>query len=85
MYDIPSGAFVAEAVSGQPAEAAGIRKGDIIEELDGRSITNGTDLYEALQYYSPDEVVDIVVARSENGSYKEQKITVTLGRRSDNT
>ncbi len=38
------GALVADVVAGSPAEAAGIKRGDIIVSFDGKEIKNSTDL-----------------------------------------
>ena len=85
MYDVPAGAFVAEAVSGGPAEAAGLRRGDIIEKVDGQKVDSRKELIQRLMYYAPGEKVDLVIARADSGIYTEQSITVTLGQRPDQT
>ena len=41
------GAVVAEVLPGGPAEAAGIRPNDIVEEIDGKRITNDCELIDA--------------------------------------
>ena len=40
LYGIPSGVIVSGVVENGPADQAGIQKGDVITELDGRSIGN---------------------------------------------
>lgn len=40
MNDVPAGAYVADVVSGSPAEKAGIQKGDIIVKLDNQKVTD---------------------------------------------
>lgn len=81
MYNMPSGAFVTETVPGEAAEAAGIKKGDIIEKLDGQKVTGNQDLVEKLQYYEAGETVEVVVARADDGEYKDITMEVTLGTR----
>lgn len=81
MYNMPSGAFVTETVPGEAAEAAGIKKGDIIEKLDGQKVTGNQDLIEKLQYYEAGETVEVVVARADDGEYKDITMEVTLGTR----
>ena len=66
MYNMPSGAFVTETVPGEAAEAAGIKKGDIIEKLDGQKVTGNQDLIDNLQYYESGETVEVVVARADD-------------------
>ena len=83
MYGIPTGAFVDSVEEGGPAEAAGIKKGDIIVKFDGIAITGSTELVSKLEYYEAGETVDVVISRAENGEYKEQTVSVTLGKRSE--
>jgi len=44
LNNVPQGAFVAEVVSDSSAEKAGIEKGDIITEIDGKKIEGKTDV-----------------------------------------
>lgn len=81
MYNMPAGAFVMEAADGEAAANAGIQRGDVIVELDGQTVTGEEDLYNKLSYYAAGETVEIVIARAENGEYKEQTVEVTLGTR----
>ena len=79
LYGIPSGVVIAEVVKNEPADEAGVKKGDILTGLDGRSIGSMEQLQDVLQYYAAGEKVDIVVQRSDNGSYQEQTLSITLG------
>ena len=83
MYNMPQGAFVSEVTPGGPAEAAGIKKGDIITKIEGTSVSSADALIEQLEYYEAGKTVDVTVARAENGEYKEQTLSVTLGNKSD--
>lgn len=79
LYNIPAGVVVAQVVENGPAAEAGIQEGDIITELDGRTISSMTQLQETLQYYAAGEKVDVVVQRSGNGGYEAQTLSITLG------
>ena len=79
LYGIPEGVAVSEVVENRPADAAGIQKGDVITELDGRTISNIEQLQDTLQYYAAGETVKVTVERQENGSYQAEEVTVTLG------
>lgn len=79
MYNMPQGAFIVEAVRESAAEAAGLRKGDIIVEMDGQRVSGGNDLLDKLQYYEAGELIDIVVARASEGEYKELTLQVEMG------
>lgn len=79
MYNMPAGAFVIEVISGQAAENAGMKKGDIVVKLDGQKVSGKQDLVDKLTYYEAGEVVNVEVARANNGEYVEQTLEVTLG------
>lgn len=82
-FSIPAGVVVASVVEDGPAAQAGIQEGDIITELDGRSVSSIEGLQDTLQYYTAGETVDIVVQRADNGSYQEQTLSITLGSAQD--
>ena len=84
MYNIPSGAFVRGVDQDSPAENGGICKGDIIVKFDGQKVSDGDDLLDKIQYYKSGETIEAVVARADNGEYKESIVEVTLGTRPDN-
>ena len=79
LYGVPSGVVVAEIVENGPAAEAGMQKGDIITEFDGRTISSMEQLQQTLEYYAAGEEVDVTVQRSDNGAYQEQTLTITLG------
>lgn len=83
MYGIPKGAFIDSVEEGGPAEAAGLQKGDVITKFDGLSISSSTELVERLTYYKAGEEIEIGFSRADGGEYKEQTVTVTLGKRSE--
>lgn len=79
MYNMPAGAFLTEVTSGGAADKAGIKKGDIVVKLDGQKVSGKNDLVDKLQYYESGETVEVVIARANNGEYKEETVEVTLG------
>lgn len=79
IYGMPVGVVVTSVVDDGPAKDAGIMKGDIITELDGRTVSNMDQLKNVLSYYAAGETVDIVVQRADSGEYKAQTLTITLG------
>lgn len=83
LYNVPAGAVVVEVVEGGPAAEAGIEAGDIITELDGRTISGMTQLQQTLQYYAAGEKVDVVIQRSGGSGYEEKTVSVTLGSAKD--
>lgn len=68
-----------EKVDESQASYLGIQKGDVITELDRRTISNIEQLQDTLQYYAAGETVKVTVERQENGSYQAEEVTVTLG------
>ena len=70
------GAVVGD-VTGAPAQDAGIQRGDVIIQFDGKPITSASDLGEVVLTRKPGDTVKVVVDR--NGS--EQTLTVKLGNR----
>ncbi len=83
LYGIPTGVVITEVVENGPADQAGVKKGDILTELDGRSISSMAQLQDVLQYYAAGETVDLVVQRSDNGEYQAQTLSITLGSADD--
>ena len=79
MYNMPAGAFLTEVTPGGAADKAGIKKGDIVVKLDGQKVSGKNDLVYKLQYYESGETVEVVIARANNGEYKEETVEVTLG------
>ena len=72
-----SGVLIAEVAQGSPAEAAGLRPGDIIIKADGQDVTNSSALYAVDRDKKPGDQVQLTIDR--NG--QEQTVTVTLAER----
>ncbi|XP_053314217.1 serine protease HTRA3 [Spea bombifrons] len=51
--DVTSGIYVHEVMSNSPAQRGGIRHGDIIVKVNGRSLMTSSDLHEAVMNESP--------------------------------
>ena len=83
LYGIPAGVVIAEVEDGGPADQAGLKKGDILTSLDGRSITSMSQLQDVLQYYAAGEKVDLTIQRSGDKGYEEQTLSITLGSAQD--
>lgn len=78
-YNMPEGIYVAQVVSGSPAEAAGVYQGDIITSFDGQEVKSMSALKAVLAYYEVGSQVNLTLQRPINGQYVEQTVTVTLG------
>jgi serine protease Do len=69
------GALVAEAQDNSPAKAAGIKAGDVITTVDGKTVDSPKELARVIGNMSPNKSVEVKVWR--NGS--EQSFNVKLG------
>ena len=78
LYGMPEGVCFTSVTEGGPAEEAGLKKGDVLVSLDGRSMSTYEQLTDRLQYYKAGESADVTVLRANNGEYEEQTFTVTL-------
>lgn len=83
MYNMPTGVYVKEVMSGGGSEKADLTKGSIITGFEGSSISGMSSLQEQLQYYKAGEEVTLTVQiPDKNGEYTEKDIKVTLGKNS---
>ena len=80
-YGMPEGIYITQVKEGSAAEAAGIKKGNIIIEFDGRKVSSMESLKDILQYYAAGTAVDVVVQANENGEWQEKTISVILGKK----
>ncbi len=83
MYSMPKGVLVREVYKGEAADEAGIKKTDVITELDGKTIESMDDLTSALDYYKAGETVKVEVKYRSGSSYKTKTVKVTLGKKPD--
>ena len=72
--DRAEGALIAAVVKGSPAEAAGLKAGDVAIELDGKPLKSMTDLRNRIGMMTLGTAVNITVIR--NGGKKDFKITI---------
>ncbi|MCP5537576.1 MAG: serine protease [Akkermansiaceae bacterium] len=73
------GIGISKVFEGGPAAKAGLRAGDIIRTINGRSIPNLRILYAAISQHSPGDSIRVRVTRGEDSVIR----TVKLGRRGD--
>jgi serine protease Do len=62
-FGVKEGALVSWVDSGSPAADAGLRAGDVITAINGRSITDAADVTNAIRQAEPGGSVDISVTR----------------------
>jgi serine protease Do len=63
---VDRGALIAEIVADSPAEAAGLRVGDVIIRFGGKEISNVADLVQAIRISEIGEDVEIVFVRGKD-------------------
>ena len=78
-YGVPEGVLVAKVTKDSVADKAGIKEKSIITEFDGKRVRSIESLVDLLQYYAPDEEVDVTIETIDGDGYKEKTVTVTLG------
>ena len=69
-----NGALVSDVTTGSPADAAGIKSGDVIVEFNGKPVENASQLKLHVAETAPGSSVPVVVNR--NGETKDLNITV---------
>ena len=82
-YGIPTGVYVSDVTEGSGAQAAGLRRGDVITALDGRSVTDVSQLQELLQYYKAGQTVNLTVQSITDSAYAEKTVSLTLSGQAD--
>lgn len=80
-YGMPEGVYVTQVREGTAAEAAGIQKGDIITQFDGKKVSSMEGLRDDMQYYAAGTTVEVVIQKNENGEWQEHTVSVTLGKK----
>lgn len=73
------GALVNEVNDGSPADAAGMKGGDLIVEIEGQEISSDVDVVRIISSYAPGTRINVKVVRAED--FTERTIQVVLGTR----
>ncbi len=75
-FNLPdaSGAIVSQVTPDSPASRAGLQRGDVLRELNGNKIANGSALQVAVSETTPGTVIELGILR--NGKAQTLKVTV---------
>lgn len=73
--DVTSGVLIADIVEGGPAEKAGIKQGDVIVELNNKSMTSTVELRNLIASTAPGITVELVLLRDG----KKKKFSLKVG------
>jgi serine protease Do len=76
-FNLPdaSGAIVTQVVPDSPAAHAGLKSGDVLRELNGRKMINGSALQVAVSETAPGNVIELGILRDG----KQQSVKITVG------
>ncbi len=80
-FGMPEGLYITMVTENSAADQAGIRKGDVLTKFDGRKITSLEGLSEAMKYYAAGTQVEVTLQKNDNGEWREETVTVTLGKK----
>lgn len=75
--DILDGAIISQVLQNSPAEEAGINEQDIVISINGKEVSNSSQLKNLVSSLRPNSKADFVILRDN----KEKFISVTLGER----
>ena len=82
-YGVPEGVLVREVTEGGAADDAGIEARSIITKFAGKTVTTKEQVVDFLSYYEPGEDVELTIEVPDGKEYKEETVTVTLGKSED--
>lgn len=82
-YGVPEGVLVRDVTEGGAADDAGIEAKTIITKFAGKTVTTKEQLVDFLSYYEPGEDVELTIEVPDGKGYKEETVTVTLGKSED--
>jgi serine protease Do len=76
-FNLPdaTGAIVSQVVPDSPASHAGLKSGDVLRELNGRKMINGSALQVAVSEMAPGSTIDLGILRDG----KPQSVKITVG------
>jgi len=80
-FGMPEGLYITLVKENSAAAQAGIKKGDVITAFDGRKVQSMDGLQDIMQYYAAGTEVEITIQTNQNGEWQEQKVSVTLGKK----
>ena len=72
---LPRGCIVREVEAGSPAEAAGIKEGDIIVEIDGVIVADSSTLQQEILKHNANDTVSVKLYRAENNPLEAEYIS----------
>ncbi len=77
-YGIPEGVYVVAVSDTGAAYKAGIKEGDVITKINNTTVKTIEEVQEIVNNTKVGTKIQVVLQRSDDGEYKEQKVEVTL-------
>lgn len=74
-YNIPQGIYVQSITSGGPCDGTNLKEGDVITEVDGKTITSFADVYAILETHKPGDKIKVKYYNSSSG---DGEVEITL-------
>ncbi len=75
-YNVPVGVYVESVEEDSSADEAGLKVGDIITEINGKAVTNVTELNREKNNYKIGDEITLKVYTSKSKDYKDIKLTL---------
>lgn len=76
---VPLGGFVKKVDMDSPAMLAGIQQGDVVTNIDGRSISTFNEYTTIVMQLEPGQTIEMTVKRKSQDEYKEMNFTLEAG------
>ena len=77
-FEVTNGVLIEEVMKDSPAEKAGLKAGDVITSINSRKIEDARDLTRTVNFYNPDEEVEVTFTRKGD----QNKVKVILAEKS---
>jgi S1-C subfamily serine protease len=68
------GVLIAKTAEGGPADKAGLAQGDVIQKVDGQSITSGTEIQDIVHKHKPGDTVNFLIDRNNSLTTVDVKV-----------
>jgi len=72
-----TGIIVVEVVSGGPADKAGVKQGDLISAIDGKTIDQNQNFADLISAHKPGDIVTLAVQHSGSTTSADVKVTLS--------
>lgn len=77
-YNMPTGFYISKVEDGSGADKAGLEIGNIITKIEGKDVTNLSDIKDVLYTKKKGDKIKLTVAYTNKKKYSEKEVVVTL-------